>query len=386
MSKECIYGFSQLADWMEKLKSRLNIAVIHGGCKEADGAVIYKTHNPRSWKSYEKVAGDIANALRNVGFQNVTMLPDDIRLLESLRRERIHFAWLNTGGVQGYESMAHAAGMLEMAGIPYVGHSPLNTCRLDNKHVFKREVASLGIETPEFMTWYYLNGPLPVKYDRQFERVFGDYDGPFVVKPVTGRASLHVHLVASRDDLPEVVHTVSEVSQNYVLIEKFMSGREFCVAVAGYVVHSDCVFTRREAPFAFSEVERVLDDDEAIFTSMDKKAITTDRARLVRGEDDPDLKRRLAALGQKVYRLFDLKSVIRLDIRADENGVLNVLEVNPKPDLKRPAEGVISLATIGLFEHNMDYEDMILSLFADRLDYLLTNRARSVGHIMELIN
>ena len=33
--------------------------------------------------------------------------------------------------------MAHAPALLEMLGVPYIGHNPLAASLLDNKHVFK---------------------------------------------------------------------------------------------------------------------------------------------------------------------------------------------------------------------------------------------------------
>lgn len=39
--------------------------------------------------------------------------------------------------------MSHAAAMLEMFGVPYLGHDPITTSILDSKHLFKRELALL---------------------------------------------------------------------------------------------------------------------------------------------------------------------------------------------------------------------------------------------------
>ena len=93
--------------------------------------------------------------------------------------------------------------------------------------------------------------------------------------------------------------------------------------------------------------------------------------------------RRLAC---EIYREFNLSSLIRLDMRSDADGNLHVLEANPKPDLKQPAEGVTSLLCAGLADCGMDYDDLILSLMADRLDYLFTHRHEAVGHLLELLD
>jgi D-alanine-D-alanine ligase len=378
------YDFSLLPRYLESLLPKLRIAVIYGGDSKKEGSVIHKTHNPRAWKSYEIVARDIQQALQEVGFQNVFLMPDDMNLAQNLKEQRIHLAWLNTGGVQGYNPLCHTPGTLEMLGIPYIGHNPLNVSILDNKPTFKRELQALGIKTAPFITWHPSQGLLKPHTNSRFIEVFGDYQGPFVVKPASGRASLHVHVVDSIDELRWVAAEVHRLTHNTVLIEAYLPGREYCVSVCGPVTCTKGRFTKNASPFAFSVLERVLDEDELIFTSMDQRAITSDRTRLI-GENNAELKQNLLDLAQKLYWEFSLRSLIRVDIRADADGVLHVLEANPKPDLKKPTETVTSLASIGLAEHGMSYNDLILALLADRLDYLFTYSTGTIQHIVDLL-
>lgn len=382
MSKVFAYEFGLLPLYIEALHPSLRIAVVHGGDKDKDGSVIYKTHNPRSWKSYREVAEDIANALADIGFQHVLVLPDDMHLPETLRKEKIHLVWLNTGGVQGYNPLCHAPSMLEMLGIPYLGHDPFCAAMLDSKPAFKRELHSLGIDSAPFMTWHPAQGVLGLGKNSRFGITFRDYNGAFVVKPVSGRASLHVEVVEDVQDLPRVAEQVYRITRNTVLIEKYLSGREFCVAVMGGVVYTGGEYFKLNTPFAFSTAERLFDSDEKIFTSMDKKAITLDRVRTL-APHETDLKRKLIELAQSIYWDLNLQSIIRVDVRADEEGVLHVLEANPKPDLKKPTADRTSLVFVGLNEYGMSYNDLILSLLADRLDYLFTY---NTGMIQPIIN
>ena len=46
----------------------------------------------------------------------------------------------------------------------------------------------------------------------------------------------------------------------------------------------------------------------------------------------------------------------------------------------------LNLVCAGIEEQGMDYEDLILSLIANRLDYLMTNRPETIGHILELVD
>ena len=105
---------SELQRMIELLLDRIRLAVIFGGNKSTPGSVIYQSQNTRSWKSYEAVAEDIAASLRRCGFRNVELIPEDMSMPERIRGANIHMAWLNTGGVQGYNSTSHAPAMLEM--------------------------------------------------------------------------------------------------------------------------------------------------------------------------------------------------------------------------------------------------------------------------------
>lgn len=375
---------NSLSGVLDDLKSKLRIAVIYGGNSSCDGSVIMKTLNTRPWKSYEAVARDIASTLTEIGFRHVFLLCDDKTLPEKLMHCDIQFAWLNTGGVQGYCPVAHTPAILEMLGIPYIGHDPLAAGILDSKITFKHQLRSLGIRTAPFFVWRHSWAMDRSLLHSLLSDTFGAYPGPFVVKPDSGRASRYVSYIEAPQDLPDAIALVRQSTNNSVLVEKYMSGREFCVAVCGPVVHFQNSFQRLPEPFAFAAVERILEDGEHIFTSMDSKPISNRRARLLTDSDD-SIRRELFQTARRIYYQFDLKSIIRIDLRANSDGFLNVLEANPKPDLKRPQDGITSLVSMGLSENGMSYTDLILGLFADRLDYLFSHCPASVSHIHALL-
>lgn len=373
----------RLEKQIERLKTRLRLAVIFAGDNAIPGSVVYRSSSSRSWKSYEAVAQDIAASLRRSGFRHVQTMPEDMHLGDRLRREGIHMAWLNSGGVQGYNSVAHASATLEMLGVPYVGHDPLAATTLDNKHAFKREAICVGLPTASFCTWHGARGPFRPAGNDRFQASFGNYDGPFVVKPVSGRASLHVDVVDNTAILPDAVDQVYRATGNVVLIEKYLPGREFCIGVAGPMTARRGALMRGREPFTFAALERIFAPGEKIFTSMDVRPITPDRFKNIDGQDS-NLLEAMRQLACRVFLEFNLGSLIRIDMRTDENDELFILEANPKPDLKRPAEGVTSLIAAGLPQAGMDYDDLILSLFADRLDYLFTHSGGTVQHIVDL--
>ena len=185
--------------------------------------------------------------------------------------------------------------------------------------------------------------------------------------------------------LRAVCEAVFEVSRNLVLIERYLEGREFCVAVAGRVVSRGRRLERLPKAFAFSAIERRLDPDEKIFTSMDVKPISGKRAFALDAREEPDLVAELHRLGRAVHDLMGLESVVRIDLRMDARGALHILEANPKPDLKAPTPDVTSLICLGLPEERMDFDDLILGLLADRIDTLFAQERGSASALRALL-
>ena len=122
-----INELEDLVQYLDVLRDQLRIGVIFGGNKEEPGAVIYKTRSSRGTKTYEAVAREIADALFTLGFHQVHLYPEDMRLADRLLHDRIDLCWLNSGGVQGLNPMAHLPALMESLGLPYVGHNPLAT-------------------------------------------------------------------------------------------------------------------------------------------------------------------------------------------------------------------------------------------------------------------
>ena len=370
---------------IDHLRNSLNIAVIYGGEADKAGTVINKTHNPRSTKTYEYVADDILHALVSCGFKNVIKLPEDMNLATALLENNIHICWLNSGGTQGYCSVSHAPSMLELLGIPYVGHNPLNAAVLDNKHIFKSILASMDVKTAEFLVCNPNSAGGDDLVNAQLDAHFKNHHGAFIVKPVSGRASQHVHHVPDRSGLLDVIKNVNNITGGNVMVEEFLGGNEYTMAVMGPIVSKKNKLIDRATPFAFSGVQRILEADEKIFTSMDTKKISNDRMRVLSQDDDEHVINKLEKLSTRIYQALDLETAVRIDFRADDSGEIYVLEANPKPDLKRPVKNQSSLICAGLDREDMSYECLIQSMFINRVHDLITYKRKMAPKLCALL-
>ena len=257
-----------------------------------------------------------------------------------------------------------------MLGVPYIGHNPLAVSLLDNKHVFKSMCVAASLPTARSV----VIAPRPEGrnfiYSENFESVFYGFPGPFVIKPVSGRASKNVYFVESKREVKHAVEKVWNETNYLCLVEEYLPGREFAISIMGSRVRQDGVFVIHDEPFAFSAVQRVFEPHEKIFTSMDEKPITDDRIQLLDLSRESGLIREMEHLARQVFALFTLSSLVRLDLRESGDGKLHLLEANPKPDLKRPSEHAASITCRGLAQRKMSYADLIVSILAERLTVL----------------
>jgi D-alanine-D-alanine ligase len=179
-----------------------------------------------------------------------------------------------------------------------------------------------------------------------------------------------VHYVERADDLEEMARQVYEATRNTVLVEAYLPGREYCIAVCGSVIARSGKLEQLPGPFCFAGVERVLAREERVFTSMDVEPITNGRVRALEPVGDAVVLSSLEEIASRLFTEMRLKTLVRLDVRADALGKLFVLEANPKPDLKAADGSGTSLIVAGLQSYGMNYDDLILSIFANRISDL----------------
>lgn len=373
-----------IEDGLEELKEGLRIAVIYGGDRNKEGAVINPTFNPRSDKTYEYVADDIMGALREIGFKHVIKLPEDMHLGSQLQRHGINLCWLNSGGTQGACSVSHAPAVLEVLGLPYIGHNPLNAAILDSKHIFKSILVTMGIDTARFLVFDPKIESDTNLMTKRIDEAFSGYSGSYIAKPVSGRASQHVHHVADKRDLVDVVREIGNITQGQVMVEKFLGGREYTMASIGPLVWKDGALVDNVEPFAFSGCERRLEGDEKIFTSMDIKKITNDRVNLLSPTADREVLKAMEVTSKRIFSELNLSAGVRIDFRADSEGNIHVLEANPKPDLKRPTDNQISLVCAGLHQVQMTYTCLIRSMLLNKIHSLMTYQPQMAPKLMKL--
>ena len=243
---------------------------------------------------------------------------------------------------------AYVSGLLELLRVPYTGSptQPLLLCR--SKPLTKQLLAGAGLPTAPFMV---LDGELPTSCPIPW---------PVIVKPGTEDASVGIDQNSVVTNLEDLVARTQFLQERYgplVLVEQFIRGREFNVAL----IVRDGVLTT----LPFSEILFVPPPEQADLwpiVSFDAKWRPGTRdfiATPAKNPADvtPELFSEVSNLAKKCFQLVDCRDYARVDFRIDEKGRPFILEVNPNPCIS-PLAGLAA----GLETAKIPYSDFILGL------------------------
>ncbi|GAB4259779.1 MAG: hypothetical protein Kow0092_08210 [Deferrisomatales bacterium] len=241
---------------------------------------------------------------------------------ERVRRVRPDLVFNIAEGLRGPGREAQVPATLELLGLPYTGSDPLTLAVCLDKAWTQAVLRQHGVATP---TSAVVGGPDSLAAARSVPL-------PAIVKPAWEGSSKGI-----RDD--QVVRTVGELEDRVrrvlatyrqpVVVERFLPGREFTVALLGngadlrLLPPVEIRFDRLPPganPVYSWEAKWVWDRPEAPLRIFDCPAALAPRER----QAVEDLCRRAA-------QALRLRDWARIDLRMDEAGVPAVLEVNPLP-------------------------------------------------------
>lgn len=121
-------------------------------------------------------------------------------------------------------------GMLELAGLPYVGAGVLGSAIAMDKDVAKRLCQDAGIPVVPWVNvhrWQWEKDPSAVKAE-----IEAKFEYPVFVKPATLGSSVGMNKVHSAEELAPALNFAAEYSMK-ILVEKAVSAREIEVSVLG---------------------------------------------------------------------------------------------------------------------------------------------------------
>ena len=260
---------------------------------------------------------------------DVVLVEADVDAYEKLRELRPHFVFNIAEGLYGVSREAQMPAIFEMLRLRYLGSDPLTLAVCLDKSRAKEILSHYRIATAPFSVIHTME---------EFEDARVRF--PSIVKPLHEGSSKGIYnscVVRNTEELEREVRTVLTVYGQPALVEEFLSGREFTVAIMGnglalkvlpiVEINFDSLpegmnpIYSYEAKWIWDTVENPLD-------------IYQCPARIGEG-----LRAEIEQLCVRAYTVLRCRDWARIDVRLDAQGVPHILEVNPLPGiLPRPED------------------------------------------------
>jgi len=312
----------------------LRVDYLHKGFAEEDVA---EFDEPETIEAIEA-------ALQSLGHQ-----PDRIGNFDALMHrlalgDRWDLVFNIAEGMHGYGREALVPAVLDAHGIAYVFSDPLSLAITLHKPTAKRIVRDHGLPTPEFAV-----------AERLADLDSIDLPFPLFVKPVAEGTSKGIgksSKVDNREQLRRQCEITLDHCRQPVLIERYLSGREFTVGI----------LAQDGQPRAIGAMEIMLTSelDRNAYSFANKKYYA-ERVDFRLATDD--VAASAAGLALEAWKVLGCRDGGRIDVRCDQDGRACFLEANPLAGLHPNDSDLVILARIV----GMTYNELIHGLLSSAL-------------------
>ena len=271
--------------------------------------------------------------------EEVELIEADTDAYEKFKEFSPELVFNMAEGLSGEGREAHIPAILEMLGIPYTGSGPLTLALCLNKARAKQVLSFLSVPTPVFFVSEV--GPEGGGSDKEpLKRLLEarSMGFPLMVKPLYEGSSKGIRNDSIVNDLGELSAKVDFVNSEYsqpALVEEYLSGREFTVAILGNddgngagvralpVVEINYSSLPEGVNHIYSyEAKWILDRPDApldIFTCP--------------AELPAALEAEIKGVAISAFCALGVRDWCRVDVRLSSKGVPNIIELNPLPGI-----------------------------------------------------
>ncbi len=220
-------------------------------------------------------------------------------------------------GMHGVAREAQVPAILDVYDIPYTFSDPLVLSLALYKNLTKTVVRGAGLATPDFAL-----------VERLADVDAIDLPFPLFAKPVaegTSKGITAASKIVDRQALRQVCEKLLDQFRQPVLVETFLSGREFTVGITGTGADAEVLATM--------EINLLPGADAEVYSYTNKEQCDElVRYTLARPNEDP-LVHKVEELTMAAWRALGCRDGGRIDIRCDGQGRPSFIEVNPLPGL-----------------------------------------------------
>ena len=319
---------------VQTFKRRLNVALTYNVKPESSSfaeelSPIPSTENVKTqtavdtyaeWDTWETI-----NALKEAieVYHDVILVEANDNSYENFKEVKPDIVFNIAEGMNGSSRESQIPAMLEMLKTPYSGSDALTLGICLDKARTKEILSYYKIPTAKFLV-----------VDKYQPLSNHSFEFPLIVKPVSEGSSKGIFsssLVKNYDELNNEIQRVLNEYNQPALIEEYLPGREFTVAVLGNGSEAEVLpiieilyedFPSGVEHLYSYEAKWILDTKEKEFNVFKCPANL-----------DEKLKAQITETVLKTYEVLRCKDWSRVDVRLDKNGIPNIIEINPLPGI-----------------------------------------------------
>lgn len=251
-------------------------------------------------------------------------------------------------GLRGLAREAQVPAILDVYGIPYTFSDPLVMALTLHKGLTKQVVRGAGVPTPDFFV---------VDQIEDVERVNLPY--PLFAKPVAEGTGKGVTAASRATDLAGLRRVCADLLTRFrqsVLVETYLSGREFTVGISGTGSKAKALGTL--------EIILLAGAEDGVYSYNNKEqSEQVVECRHVHAAADAEV-RAAEEVALTAWRALNCRDAGRVDLRSDSSGRPNFMEVNPLAGL-HPTHSDLPLLCTAL---GTSYRDLIKQIVNSALE------------------
>jgi len=250
-------------------------------------------------------------------------------------------------GVSGVGREAQVPAILEAYDIPYVFSDPMVLSMTLHKGMAKRIVRDGGVKTPDFRVVYNASDIEDV------EMIY-----PFFAKPLSEGTGKGIGVMSMINDVYELRDTCIFLLNEYkqpVIVERFLPGREFTVGITGTGKMARVV--------GVIEINFLPQSESDVYGLINKKNYEKMMKYTV---PEKEMYEKCAEVALKAWQILECRDGGRVDLRNNESGDPEFIEVNPLAGLNPIDSDLPILSRM----NGLDYDGLIKKIMTSAIKRL----------------
>ncbi len=297
----------------------------------------------------------------------------DSNLVENLKKIKPDFVFNIAEGEAGSSREAFVPAILEMLKIPFTGSDVGTMVNTLDKVRAKEILAYNNINTPNFICIYDIN---------ELDKIdLLNKNKTYILKPCWEGSSKGIFDNSISSDKKQIKNNVIALFERFnqpVIIEEFLTGREFTAALIGNGENLEVL------PIVELDFSQLPKNSNPIY-SYEAKWVGDIPEKPLKifqcpANLDKELKKQIQDIAKKTFLIMRCRDWCRIDVRLDSNNVPYILELNPLPGIL-PNPDNNSCFPKAARAAGMNYEQLI-----DMVINTAMLRCGIINHKLEIIN